>query len=80
MTLNLEFFHHNEEESAPFRNALDSSSMSQDGQGLSPVTVSSAQRTMDTELLQEEEGPVSTEPPSSFTANTAGIVLATATL
>ncbi|KAI4550136.1 hypothetical protein MJT46_018862 [Ovis ammon polii x Ovis aries] len=71
VTLNLEFFHHNEEESAPFRNALDSSLMSQDGQGLSPVTVSSAQRTMDTELLQEEEGPVSTEPPSSFTASTS---------
>ena len=45
--------------------------MSQDGQGLSPVTVSSAQRIVDTELLQEEEGPVSTEPPSSFTTSTS---------
>ena len=50
---------------------FDNSSMSQDGQGLSLVTVSSAQRIMDTELLQEEEGPVSMEPPPSFTASTS---------
>lgn len=62
-------FHHNEEESVHILHGLESSSVPQEGQGLIPIQ---AQMLMDTGLLQEQEGPVSTKLCSPCAASISG--------